>query len=291
MDKSKREIDNLDPEFPFYIYDTSSDTVFFDFIDVYQIIIQKKGRIFYHASGKDHVLSGKHIIFIPPGIRSPVKNSVQSEMLQFVFGRQFLDSIITIIASSIEENVLRQFHLDSQDQQTDNNIVYISLDEPAFSEINQIATGLSNELLSKNQGYRQMIRIKFMELLLGIFRLNQFYKDDIKTSAPGIENIYKISEFINERYSDDLTLNGIAGHFGLNPSYLSRIFRQATGTALFEYINKIRIQKSCMLLKKTSMTIIEIAYSVGYNNISHFNRYFRKIMKMSPRQYKKYIKK
>ena len=141
----------------------------------------------------------------------------------------------------------------------------------------------------KNHGYQSMIRIKFMELLLTLYRANPPSETD-QESRPAGKNINDIIDFINERYSDNLTLNEIARQSELNPSYLSRAFREATGMALFEYINRIRIHKSCMLLKQTSMSIIEIAYSVGYNNISHFNRYFRKTMRMSPRQYKNYIK-
>ena len=50
----------------------------------------------------------------------------------------------------------------------------------------------------------------------------------------------------------------------------------------------VRIQKSCLLLKRSDMPILDVAYAVGYNNISFFNRYFRKIMKMSPREYRRY---
>lgn len=60
---------------------------------------------------------------------------------------------------------------------------------------------------------------------------------------------------------------------------------------MFEYLNRIRIQKSCLFLKRSSMSIVEIAFSVGYNNLSHFNRYFRRIMGMSPREYRNRSKK
>ena len=69
---------------------------------------------------------------------------------------------------------------------------------------------------------------------------------------------------------------------GLNPSYFSRAFKREIGVSVFELINSVRIQKACVMLKRTDMPIIEVAYAVGYNNISFFNRYFRKIMNASP---------
>ncbi len=55
---------------------------------------------------------------------------------------------------------------------------------------------------------------------------------------------------------------------------------------MVESINRARIQKGCQLLKRSQATIVEIAMAVGYNNLSHFNRYFRRIVGMSPRDYR-----
>jgi AraC-like DNA-binding protein len=289
MLKSEKDIIKLNPLFPFFIRSMSSGIIYLDLPDFYQILLLKKGKVQFNSSGRSHTIPEMHVIFIPPTTAISATNSADCEMIQIAFGQQFIDSIII---SGIDEKALHQFNLDSNNQETDQSMIYIPLDTTVFSEISQLTVSLTDEFIRKSQGYQSMIRIKFMELLLAIYRINPPpIEDHIKTGHNAGENINKITEFIYEKYSDSLTLNAIAGHFGLNPSYLSRIFKEETGTALFEYINKIRVQKSCMLLKRTSMTIIEIAFSVGYNNISHFNRYFRRIMKMSPREYKNYIKK
>jgi hypothetical protein len=72
---------------------------------------------------------------------------------------------------------------------------------------------------------------------------------------------------------------------------VTRLFARQTGMHMFEYLNRVRIQKSCLLLKRSSMSIVEIAFAVGCNNLSHFNRYFRRIMEMSPRAYRNSRKK
>ena len=95
-----------------------------------------------------------------------------------------------------------------------------------------------------------------------------------------------MQRFLHERYADTLTLPGIAERFGFNPSYFSRLFHRQAGLTLVEYLNGIRIRRSCVLLKRTSLGVLEIAFSVGYNNLSHFNRYFRRIVGMSPREYR-----
>ena len=79
----------------------------------------------------------------------------------------------------------------------------------------------------------------------------------------------------------------MAARCALNPGYFSRAFRDEAGMPMFKVINTIRAQKACMLFKRSDMPILEIANAVGHNNVSFFNRYFKKIIKTSPRDYRK----
>jgi AraC-like DNA-binding protein len=101
------------------------------------------------------------------------------------------------------------------------------------------------------------------------------------------EGIDGVIAAIEANYTDEYSLADLASGLGLTPSYFSHLFHQTAGMPLFEYINTIRIRKACTLLKRTGMSILEIAYAVGYNNLSFFNRYFKKVMNMSPREYKR----
>jgi YesN/AraC family two-component response regulator len=96
--------------------------------------------------------------------------------------------------------------------------------------------------------------------------------------------------YIQSHYADELSLALLALRCNLTPSYFSRAFKEKTGTPVFEYINRMRIEKACRLLKRTTMPVIDIALTVGYNNVSFFNRYFRKLNGMSPREYRKHIR-
>ena len=104
---------------------------------------------------------------------------------------------------------------------------------------------------------------------------------------PGKLDVNILVEIVNQEYAENLNLDELARRFGVNPSYLSRSFTEKTGAPLFDYINRIRIRKACILLKRSDLNILEIAYSVGYHNPSHFNRSFKKIMGIAPRDYRK----
>jgi AraC-like DNA-binding protein len=142
---------------------------------------------------------------------------------------------------------------------------------------------LEREARDRKPGSDTMLRLKLMEAMLVLYRAR-------RQAAPADEpvpfRLEEVQRFLQERYADALTLPGIAARFGFNPSYFSRLFHRQAGVPLVEYINGVRIRRSCVLLKRTSLGVLEIALSVGYNNLSHFNRYFRRVVGMSPREYR-----
>ena len=76
-----------------------------------------------------------------------------------------------------------------------------------------------------------------------------------------------------------------ANHYNL--SYLSRRFKQETGRTFREHVQKVRIEKCCELLSATDMTVSEIAQSVGYEDLQFFHSVFKKLLHMTPREYRK----
>jgi AraC-like DNA-binding protein len=144
---------------------------------------------------------------------------------------------------------------------------------------------LQREASERKPGFEPMVRLRLMEALLLLYRARH-ESGRHGASAPLRFSLAEVERFIQERYAEELSLPGIAARYGLNPSYFSRLFHREAGIPLVAYINRVRIQRSCLLLKRTRMSILEISLSVGYNNLSHFNRYFRRIVGTSPREYR-----
>ena len=141
---------------------------------------------------------------------------------------------------------------------------------------------------ARRSGYQRMIRLQIEEIGLLLERLLPgVHPLEPEGAVPGIAEAVG---FIQSHYDEELSLALLAQRCNLTPSYFSRAFREKTGTPVFEYINRLRIEKACWLLKRTKMPVIDIAFTVGYNNVSFFNRYFRKLNAMSPREYRKYIR-
>lgn len=97
----------------------------------------------------------------------------------------------------------------------------------------------------------------------------------------------KILNYIHENYKDsNLNVGMIADYFNLNPSYLSRFFKEQTGENLLTYINYYRVEKVKSLLETTDKTLISIAEETGFINSSALNRAFKKYEGITPGQYK-----
>ncbi len=102
----------------------------------------------------------------------------------------------------------------------------------------------------------------------------------------GVWSIADAVAYIDERYDEAFTLDFFVRRCAMNVTDFSRRFKDKAGCPLFEYINKRRIARACALLKSSDLSVLEIAMAVGYNNVSFFNRYFLRIVGVSPRAFR-----
>jgi AraC-like DNA-binding protein len=160
------------------------------------------------------------------------------------------------------------------------------------AEAEALFLALEREDRTQALGAGDMIRLRLLELAILLVRARHeavpARPDSPGTSvAPLRFHAAEATGYIEEHCADALTLDGLAARYAMNPSYFSRRFHDECGMSVVECINAARIRKSCLLLKRTEASVLEIAFAVGYNNLSHFNRYFRRLMGMSPRDYRK----
>ena len=92
--------------------------------------------------------------------------------------------------------------------------------------------------------------------------------------------------YIHENYTEKLTLDQLANSVNLSPQYFCKFFKSTFGKTAVEYINEYRIEKACQLLKQTDDKIIDIAFSVGFDNFSYFIRKFKSLKNMTPSTYR-----
>jgi AraC-like DNA-binding protein/ligand-binding sensor protein len=98
--------------------------------------------------------------------------------------------------------------------------------------------------------------------------------------------IRRAKEFINEHQAEDLTLGQVAKAVNTSTFYFCKMFKKATGINFTDYLSRVRIEKSKNLLLNPNLRVSEIAFEVGFQSLTHFNRVFKKILGQSPTEYR-----
>jgi len=104
------------------------------------------------------------------------------------------------------------------------------------------------------------------------------------TDRPRID---RTLDYIHKHYTTDIAMSDLAELAALSVSGLHRLFKRHTRLTVSEYIAQLRIGKACSLLVSTDKPISSIADEVGYTNLSHFNRQFLAIKKLTPREFRR----
>ena len=103
--------------------------------------------------------------------------------------------------------------------------------------------------------------------------------------------VRRIINYLNENYEQRISLEQIAHNMYLSPVYISKIFKEETGESPINYLIKIRLERAKELLQTTnSRSIKSIAKQVGYDDVYHFSKLFKKYYGISPLYYKKNIR-
>jgi AraC-like DNA-binding protein len=108
-----------------------------------------------------------------------------------------------------------------------------------------------------------------------------------QTAEPPV--ITRAKVFIVEHQGEDLSLGQVAKAVNTSTFYFCKMFKKATGVNFTDYLSRVRIEKAKNLLLNPNLRISEIAYEVGFQSLTHFNRVFKKIVGQSPTEYRGHL--
>ncbi|PHN03434.1 AraC family transcriptional regulator [Flavilitoribacter nigricans] len=102
------------------------------------------------------------------------------------------------------------------------------------------------------------------------------------------ERLSKVINYLNYRYKEKISLEEVAEVASLHPTAFCRFFKEKTSRTLMEFIIEMRIGYACKLLTNSSMSVSQICYECGFNNLANFNRKFKSLTKYTPSQYQQH---
>ncbi len=101
--------------------------------------------------------------------------------------------------------------------------------------------------------------------------------------------ITRAKAFIREHQAEDLSLGLVARTVNTSSFYFCKMFKKVTGLNFTDYVSRVRIEKSKNLLLNPNLRVSEIAFEVGFQSLTHFNRVFKRIVGQSPTDYRRHI--
>jgi AraC-like DNA-binding protein len=113
---------------------------------------------------------------------------------------------------------------------------------------------------------------------------------DLKEQRTLHPNVRRALAFMREHLADPITLLDVAREAGLSRFHFCRLFHHETGAPFRAYLHDLRISRAKALLADPYLTITEVAQAVGFNDLSHFDRTFRRVVGQSPTEYRATIR-
>ncbi len=148
-------------------------------------------------------------------------------------------------------------------------------------------------LMQRIEDAQGMARLGHFFILLEVLSACEDYQLLSGVNTPQVADEHSVDrtnravDYIFAHYARELPLEEVADHLGMKPTYFSRVFKQATGRTFIEFVNRLRISKSCELLADGDKAVTDVCFESGFNNISNFNRRFQQLKGMTPSHYRR----
>ena len=171
----------------------------------------------------------------------------------------------------------------------------LSLSEQGIQIMGQTLNEVSELMLQMPylKGFERMLHFFKMMDIIGKSEthINLASKEYLKARfTTGNKRIAAIHEYLMNNYREEVNLEKMAKLVNMAEGSLCRFFKDNMGITLFEYLNKLKTDFACKLLMNPDLSILDVCFDSGFNNLSHFNKQFRKTTGVTPTEYRKRFK-
>ncbi|MBO4532491.1 MAG: helix-turn-helix domain-containing protein [Treponema sp.] len=238
-------------------------------------------EIFYIDSGSvefgmEESITTAHsgdVIFMHPGTNHYIKkiNNTDYHYYAMVFDSSVLGNQGDTVRSTLESIRVSSF---------------IKLPEPILEKL-RLA---SEKEKLQTFGHELLVKSVLFDIIAHVLDTHQYVeiRDNLRTERGHSVNAIDVTlSYIHEHYRENISLDDVLKITSYSKSHFIRLFKKNVGMNLTDYINKYRIEKSCLDLIYTSKNVTEIATENGFNTVQYFSKTFKSYMKCTPKQYQR----
>ena len=158
------------------------------------------------------------------------------------------------------------------------------------SLVAETAKQISQELFHYESNSQFVERLLLVMLEQTCKILNNDCSIEITPNYGQLGRIQNIISYIQAHLDQSLTIEHLAAHLKLSPSHFRRLFREAMGTSIHQFIAQMRLKKSCELLSNSDMPLVQISETLGFSSQSHFTTSFKTYHAVTPARYRQLFK-
>ncbi|WP_342048059.1 AraC family transcriptional regulator [Bacillus sp. OTU530] len=245
-------------------------------------------EVFYFHSGRCNYLIGSNIYVLKPGDML-LMNGMTLHSPKVDPNDQYVRSVVHFEHEGIKPFLQSLHSLNILKPFQEFNNYRISLQGSAKEEVEHILEKMAHYFDQKDTINYNRFRLRFIDLLYFIFEQFQFSTTE-KTEVPSNKetSVQRIITYLEQNYTEDITLETLQSYIHINKFYLSKLFKQITGTTIMNFLYEYRINEAKkMFLVDKDISVTNVCYKVGFKHLSHFSRLFKQHVGISPETFKK----
>ncbi len=249
-----------------------------------ELVYMCEGSTTHIVNDEKIVLKKGELLFLSQNATQEILEASEEDIcVNFIILPEFFDTTLSMLGE--EENLLRDFFVDCL-KSKDSSIPFLHFKVSDIIPVQNLIENLIWTLTNKQSNKRSINKITMGLLILQL--LNHIDKITVGEDNVNNDILVRTYEFIEENYKEG-ELTDLANKLGYELSWLSREIKTLTGQTYTEIVQTKRLNQTVFLLKNTSLSVADIGYNVGYNNLSYFYKIFKNKYGVSPKEYRKKI--
>ena len=246
-----------------------------------EIVVIKKGTGLISVDFEKRTVSSGDIVFIRPGqLHSIEQNGARK--------REYENIILKpeLLISGEADLCARQFITPLMKGEL-RCVTFLTPAVPGYPEISDCISRIDHLCEKRPDGYQLAVKGFLFQLVFLLLSHRQKKSTSPALQTKSLEKIKTILKYVEEHYADHITIDDMAAITFYSKSHFMKFFKAHMGTGFIEYLNDYRLTIAERLLRTSDATVLEIAEKSGFDNLSYFNRMFKRKYGQSPGKQRK----
>lgn len=246
-----------------------------------EIVVIKKGTGLISVDFEKRTVSSGDIVFIRPGQLHSIEQNGARKM-------EYENIILKpeLLISGEADLCARQFITPLMKGEL-RCVTFLTPAVPGYPEISDCISRIDHLCEKRPDGYQLAVKGFLFQLVFLLLSHRQKKSTSPALQTKSLEKIKTILKYVEEHYADHITIDDMAAITFYSKSHFMKFFKAHVGTGFIEYLNDYRLTIAERLLRTSDATVLEIAEKSGFDNLSYFNRMFKRKYGQSPGKQRK----